>query len=196
MFSRPYRKVFLSSQLQKCILLFPTNANFLALLDWVESNLRINDEFRSLLADHVLTKEHDTVELRTLAVRRELANGSVYTAAAAFERALDSDAGRNPWFLTCYVRFCHEREDREYRARAKGKAKGKGEERGRDLGRKAYYKALARCPWAKGLAMEAFGTLVRRMDSAELKGSYRSMEEKGLRLHVDMEAFAERRRGK
>ena len=47
--SRPYRKVFVSAQLKKCILLFSTNTNFLTLFDWAESNLRINDEFRNLL---------------------------------------------------------------------------------------------------------------------------------------------------
>lgn len=161
----------------------------------MESNLRVNDEFRNLLADHVLTKDHDTVGLRTLAVRREMANGSVYTAAAAFERALDSDAGRNPWFWTCYVRFCHRKEARDSRAKEKEKRKGR-DERGKDLAKKAYYKGLARCPWSKGLVMEAFGTLVRRMESAELKGCYGSMEEKGVRVHIDMGGFAEKRRGR
>lgn len=140
----------------------------------------------------MLTRDHDTVGLRTLAVQRELASGSIYTAAAAFERALDSDAGRSPWFWTCYVRFCHKKEGRDDGARGRGRR----DERGRELGRKAYYTGLARCPWAKGLAMEGFGTLVRGMDGAELKGAYGSMEEKGLRVHVDMGAFAERRRGR
>lgn len=193
--TRPYRKVFLSTQLRKCILLFPTNTNFLTLFDWVETNLRINDEFRSLLADHVLTKDNDIVGLRTLAIKRELANGSVYTAAAAFERALDSEAGRNPWFWTCYVRFCHRKEAREGRTKEKGRKKGRDESR-KDLAKKAYYKGVARCPWAKGLVMEGFQTLVREMESAELKGSYGSMQEKGLRVHVDLGAFAERRRGR
>ena len=135
--------------------------------------------------------------LRILAIEHELAKGSVYRAAAAFEHALNSEAGRNPWLWTCYVRFRHAREIRDARYdrdRAKErKKKSARDERARDLGKKAYYKGLARCPWAKGLAMEGFGTLVREMGSAELKGAYGSMEEKGLRLHVDIKAFAERR---
>ena len=116
--------------------------------------------------------------------------GSVYTAAAAFERALESEAGRSPWLWRCYVRFCRAREGRDD-WRRKGKRK-----EGEGMGKKAYYGGLAKCPWAKGLAMEAFTTLVRAMGSAELKGGIGSMEGQGLRVHVDIGAFAERRRGR
>lgn len=122
-------------------------------------------------------------------MQRELSIGSVYTAAAAFERALESNAGRSPWLWGCYVRFCRAREGRD------DGRKGKRKE-GEGLGKKAYYGGLARCPWAKGLAMEGFTTLVREMGSAELKGGIGSMEGKGLRVHIDIGTFAERRRGK
>lgn len=39
--------------------------------------------------------------------------------------------------------------------------------------------------------MEAFGTLVTEMDSAELKSVYAAMCDKGLRVHVDMLEFVE-----
>jgi len=42
--------------------------------------------------------------------------------------------------------------------------------------------------------MEAFTTLVRGMTSAELKAGYSSVEVKGLRIHVGMEEFMERRK--
>jgi hypothetical protein len=40
--------------------------------------------------------------------------------------------------------------------------------------------------------MEAFGTLVRDMDSAELKTVYSTMCQKGFRIHVDLDEFVER----
>lgn len=40
--------------------------------------------------------------------------------------------------------------------------------------------------------MEAFATLVRDMDSSELKSVYNTLSEKGLRVHVEMEEFVEK----
>lgn len=37
--------------------------------------------------------------------------------------------------------------------------------------------------------MEAFGTLLGAMDERELRSVYRTMEEKGMRIHVDLEQF-------
>jgi hypothetical protein len=122
------------------------------------------------------------VALRVCAIQRELHTSSTwYSAAAAFERALESEvAGRSPWLWGCYVRFCHARRgDAGMRRRA----------------REAYYRAVARCPWAKELGMEAFTTLARGMESGELKGAYGAMEGRGLRIHVGMGEFMDRRRG-
>ena len=40
--------------------------------------------------------------------------------------------------------------------------------------------------------MEAFVTLVRDMDSSELRSVYNTLCEKGLRVHVEMEEFVEK----
>jgi hypothetical protein len=42
--------------------------------------------------------------------------------------------------------------------------------------------------------MEAFLTLIRDMESEELKAVYNTMTAKGMRIHVDMEEFLEKRR--
>lgn len=42
--------------------------------------------------------------------------------------------------------------------------------------------------------MEAFLTLNRDMDSSELKGIFDTMTSKGLRVHVDLEEFLDKRR--
>ncbi|PKS11935.1 hypothetical protein jhhlp_001230 [Lomentospora prolificans] len=176
----PYRRAYLSDQFRRCVQLFPTNVNFLALLDWVASTLRIDDEFRNVLSDLVLIGNQDSVALRVCAITHELGpGGSTYAAATAFSRALDSDAARlSPWLWSCYIRFCQ--------VRAEGLPK--------DAGKRTYYRAMNSCPWAKDLAMEAFTTLIRRMDSSELKSGYNSMELKGMRIHVAMEEFMEKRK--
>ena len=41
--------------------------------------------------------------------------------------------------------------------------------------------------------MEAFGSgLIREMETSELKGVVRTLNEKGLRVHVDIEEFKEK----
>ncbi|CAI4211508.1 unnamed protein product [Parascedosporium putredinis] len=84
----PYRRVYISDQLKRCIQLFPTNTNFIALFDWAASVLRVGDEFRNLVADLVLVGDRDSVALRACAIAHELgAGGSTYAAGAAFARA-------------------------------------------------------------------------------------------------------------
>jgi hypothetical protein len=42
--------------------------------------------------------------------------------------------------------------------------------------------------------MEAFLTLNREMDSSELKGIFETMTSKGLRIHVDLEEFLDKKK--
>lgn len=42
--------------------------------------------------------------------------------------------------------------------------------------------------------MEAFLTLNREMDSSELKGIFETMTSKGLRIHVDLDEFLDKRK--
>lgn len=57
----------------------------------------------------------------------------------------------------------------------------------------AFYRAIAACPWAKELYMEAFGgALAGEMGPSELKAVFSTMAAKGLRVHVDLEEFLKR----
>jgi hypothetical protein len=58
-----------------------------------------------------------------------------------------------------------------------------------------FYRAIAACPGSKRLYMEAFGTLRAQMRSDELMAVMRTLEDKGLRVHVDFERFREKRGG-
>ena len=98
--------------------------------------------------------------------------GTDHSARAAFEAALASEAcrGNAPLWLD-YIRFCYARKALRPKARD------------------VFYRAVAQCPWSKELYLEAFGTLAKEMNSAELKAVFSTITTNGLRVHVDMEEF-------
>ncbi|KAK5629737.1 hypothetical protein RRF57_005452 [Xylaria bambusicola] len=141
--------------------------------------LSVSDRVRSLLQNSTLTRTNESLSSHVFAISYELRTGNAHSARAAFERALSADCCKHHVGLwIAYVRFCHARK--ELRAKAKG----------------VFYRAIQACPWSKDVFMEAFSTLVREMDSAELKSVYATMCEKGLRIHVDMDEFVENWREK
>ncbi|KAI1755347.1 DUF1740-domain-containing protein [Xylaria castorea] len=170
-----FRPSLLREQLTQYLSYFPCNTIFLSLFAWREERLSINDRVRSLLQDHVLTRANESLSSHVFAISHELRTGNAHSARAAFERALSSDVcAHHVGLWVAYVRFCHARK--ELRAR---------------FSKAVFYRAVQACPWSKDVFMEAFGTLGRVMDSAELKGVYSTMCEKGLRVHVDMDEFVE-----
>ncbi|KAG6365324.1 hypothetical protein INS49_006933 [Diaporthe citri] len=170
----PFRPPFVREQLYSFLMIFPSNTIFLNLFAWADTSLLLNDPVREALRVLVLREPHDRVSSRVFAILHELHAGTVHSARAAFEAALDSESCRGSAGLwRGYVRFCqlHKKELR-----------GKAAE--------AFYRAVGACPWSKDLAMEAFGTLVKDMDSADLRGVFGTMAAKGLRIHVDLEDFS------
>lgn len=171
----PFRPTYLREQLHKFIDLFPTNTMFLTLFAWADTSLLLRDPVRDLLRAHVLTKSNDCLTSRLFAIQHEMHSfGSVHSVRTAFERALDSDAcAGNVGLWLSYVQFC---------ARNRKELRGKAKE--------VYYRALGACPWSKELAMEAFTTLVREMESNELRAVWNTMTMKGLRMCVDLDEFS------
>ncbi|KAI1448265.1 DUF1740-domain-containing protein [Annulohypoxylon stygium] len=171
----PFRPGFLREQLTKYINFFPQNTIFLSLFAWRETRLSIDDKVRSILDKVVLVEPYDCVSSRVFAIRYELHAGNVHSTRAAFEHALESEACKNhPGLWISYIRFCH--DNKVLRSKAKS----------------VFYRAIQRCPWSKEVFMEAFVTLVRDMDSSELRSVYNTLCEKGLRVHVEMEEFVEK----
>ncbi|KAI1824814.1 DUF1740-domain-containing protein [Xylaria intraflava] len=170
-----FRPGLLREQLTRYLSYFPSNTIFLSLFAWRQERLSINDRVRSLLQDHVLTRVNESLTSHVFAITYELRTGNAHSTRAAFERALSSElCAHHVELWVAYIRFCHSR--RELRAKAKA----------------VFYRAIQACPWSKEVFMEAFGTLVREVDSAELKSVYSTMCEKGLRVHVDMDEFVEK----
>ncbi|KAL2016481.1 hypothetical protein VTK56DRAFT_3477 [Thermocarpiscus australiensis] len=174
----PYRPVYIREQVLSFMKRFPQNIIFLELFAWAESSLRIDDPVRAMLQTVALAEPHDCLSTRRFAIRHEARVGTVHSTRAAFEAALDSEACRGSVALwICYVRFCC--SVRELRAKAK----------------EVFYRAIAACPWAKELYMEAFRTLAGEFGSSELRAVFNTMAAKGLRIHVDLEEFVERWKG-
>ncbi|KAI1094698.1 DUF1740-domain-containing protein [Rostrohypoxylon terebratum] len=171
----PFRPGFLREQLTKYINFFPRNTIFLSLFAWRETRLSIDDKVRSILDEVVLAEPHDCVSSRVFAICYELRTGNVHSTRAAFEHALESEACKHhPGLWISYIRFCH--GNKALRSKAKS----------------VFYRAIQHCPWSKEVFMEAFVTLVRDMDSSELRSVYNTLCEKGLRVHVEMEEFVEK----
>ncbi|KEY65824.1 hypothetical protein S7711_07205 [Stachybotrys chartarum IBT 7711] len=174
----PFRRGHMQSHIVRFIDLFPMNTIFMSLFQWADSRLRLVDETRSLITAKSLTAPWDCVSNRAFAIHHELLRGNVNATAAAFEHALTSDACKtNAWLWTAYIRFCQGHDG----LRAKAKS--------------VFYRALRHVPFSKDVMMEAFASLVRGMESDELKAVFNTMTSKDLRVHVDLDDFLAKRRG-
>jgi hypothetical protein len=170
-----FRPSFFREQLENYINFFPRNTIFLSLFAWRETRLSIDDRVRSILNKTTLVDAHDSVSSRAFAISYESQTGNSHSTRAAFEHALQSDACKHHTGLwIAYIRFCY--GTRELKAKAKD----------------VFYRAIQHCPWSKEVFLEAFGTLVKDMDSAELRSVYNTLSDNGLRVHVEMPPFVER----
>lgn len=177
LFISPFRKAYIQEQVQSFLAVAPRNTILLSIFEWADSGLRVIDDTRVLLRNRILTPAVDCVSSRTFAIRHELIRGNIHSAKAAFEQAVRSEECKwNCSLWISYIRFCA--SNRELRSKA----------------RDVFYRALRHCPWSKDIMMEAFGSLIRDMKSEDLRSVYETMTSKGLRVHVDMEDFMEKRR--
>ncbi|KAG6123296.1 hypothetical protein E4U13_007730 [Claviceps humidiphila] len=173
----PFRRAYLRDQFSGFLEHFPSNTMFLSLLEWADSSIRVIDETRQLMYDRILIKGRDCITSRFFSVQHELVRGNMNTTRAAYEHALSSDVSKfNVGLWVSYVRFCHQQSSKELRSKTK----------------EVLYRALRHCPWSKEIMMEAFGTVIRDMQSDELRSVYETMASKGLRVHVDLEEYVER----
>ena len=212
----PYRPTYVRAEISKFLDAFPHNAIFLELYAWAHQStvsLLVNDPVRDFLRRSTDAADNDhQLTMRRFAIQFEMARATSAGATmmssikAAFEAALgfNSTCGElrgNIDLWVCYIRLVqsiHKNFTARHEKGDEGK-NGKGKSKDRVMENKyalvedikgVFYRAIAACPWSKRLYMEAFGEgLIREMDSAELKGVVRTLEEKGLRVHVDTEGF-------
>jgi hypothetical protein len=162
----PFRPALLREHFTQFLRTFPHNTVFLSLYSWNESRLRIDSRVRNLLAS-----SGESFSSQMFKIKWEIENGTIHSTRSAFETALSSPVSRSSasvWKL--YLLFCLETP--QFRTR------------GKDI----WYRALRACPWAKELYMSGFELISEEdIGFGELKGTWKVMGEKELRVHVDLE---------
>lgn len=196
-----FRPLHLREQIQQTFLAhFPTNTIFLALFAWAATDtirILVTDPVRAILLQPCHGQHNsNNFTNRLVAIQHEMHIGTVHSVRQAFERALDSStsfsSNNNIGLWLSYIRYC-EKHKRELSQQSKtNKTSAKGEVApAADIAKDIFYRALGACPWSKDVALEAFTTLVRDMESSELRAVWNTMVTKGLRVCVDMEEFGE-----
>jgi len=171
----PFRPALLREHLSNFLNLFPRNTIFLSLYTFNESRLRIDNRVRNMLLSTVLTPENDTLTSRLFAIHYEIGHGTIHSARAAFEHALSSPTSRSsPGLWKLYILYCLQTP--QFHLQIK------------DM----WYRALRACPWVKELYILGFETMGDLVEFGELKGTWRVMGEKDLRVHVDLEEVFEK----
>ncbi|KAL5326754.1 hypothetical protein ACEPPN_004443 [Leptodophora sp. 'Broadleaf-Isolate-01'] len=189
----PYRPSLLRTTLSQYLSLLPSSTPLLHLYTHTEAHLKISNRIRTLLSTSTLSPENDCLSSRLFSIKYELENGTVHSVRAAFEHAVESPVGRASaglWKL--YLLFCVYGNP--------GVSGGSGEKEMRARAKDVWFRGLRACPWAKELYVLGFQELggggaedgSRGVSYEELRGTWRVMGEKELRVHVDLEdAFEE-----
>jgi len=164
----PFRPALLRQYLTSFLTSFPQNTIFLSLYTFNESRLRIENRVRTILNSTILIPENDTLVSRFFAINYELAHGTIHAVRSAFEHAVSSPACKGSisvWKF--YIMFCGQYFQ--------------------PLMKDVWYRALRACPWSKDLYILGFENLGPLMEFDELKGTWKVMGEKDLRVHMDLE---------
>ncbi|KKY13465.1 putative protein of unknown function DUF1740 [Diplodia seriata] len=188
------------SALHESIALFPNNTKFLAAFAANEARFRVDDRVRAIVHDVVLKQQHQqqsksdrqsssppSIVGWQFAVFAELKRGanlggSTHAVRAAFEKATASESVgcKSAALWESYV---------DYLVGVDGGGGGGG---GAPAAKRAFLRGLRFLPYAKRYLMRAFaGGVVEAMGWEELRSVYRTLLEKELRVHVDIEEEVE-----
>ena len=161
----PFRPALLREHLTKFLTLFPQNTIFLSLYTFNESRLRTDNRVRNILLSTILTPSNDTLTSRLFAIHYEITHGTIHSVRSTFEHALSAPSCQSsPGFWRLYIFYCLQVP--MFRLQVK------------DI----WDRAIRACPWAKALFILGFEMLDNSVEFTELKGRWRVMGEKGLRV--------------
>ncbi|KAI6246263.1 Nuclear exosome regulator NRDE2 [Erysiphe necator] len=165
-YSPAFVREYLSDFLQK----FPQNTIFISFYSWNESRLRIDDRVRYLLLKNVLLPQNDSLTSRLFAIRYEIKIGNIHSTKAAFEDSVSSPIMRNsPGLWQLYILYCLRIP--QFQCDAKS----------------VWLRAIRNCPSVKKIYTLGFEKLGECMEYLELKRIWKTMEEKELRIHINLE---------
>jgi len=176
----PYRPSLLSTHLTRFLSLYPSNTIFLSL---ISSPLISSSTFlsplahRTLFTSLLLTPLNDTLSTRVFIIRYEILHGTIHSAHSAFKSAISSPVGKNsPALWKLYILFLVANK----------------EVFGRKMVQEVWERAISSCPWCKEVYLVGFEVLagmgkLERAEEQEMRGVWRILGEKELRVHVDLE---------
>ena len=166
------KPVVIQQNLQEALTQFPGNTILLDVWKAHEARFGLEDRLRGSLRSLPVPEEANVSRLYWN-VQREIERwssgiGTVHSAYAAFEHGTASAKGRNSrvmWTMFCLL--VHEQ--------------GNAQET-----KKVFFRGLTQLPWAKDYIMLAFTHLRNAFTFEELRSVYNVMQEKELRLFVDL----------
>ncbi|KAI0995421.1 hypothetical protein K3495_g12758 [Podosphaera aphanis] len=173
--SGPYRPACIREHLTNFLRHFPKNTVFLSLYRWNESRLRIDNRVRNILLNTILTPENDTLTSRLFAIQHEIITGTPHSVKAAFEHSVTSPATQlSACLWRMYILYCLQTPNLRSQAQI------------------IWHRALRACPWSKELYVTGFEKIGALANFSQSKSTWMVMEEKELRVHVDLhDVFAE-----
>lgn len=182
------------SGIQESIKLFPNNTKFLQMYAANEARFRVDDRVRAIMQDIVLQKGEQSIVGWFFAVYSELKRGenlggTTHAVRAAFERAVESER---------YVRsqFIYPALSANIQIACSGKKSSAMWESyvlylcsisEHAAAKRVYFRGLLHTPYSKAYIMLAFEQLADEMDFKELRSVYNTLQEKELRVHIDIE---------
>ncbi|KAF2028899.1 DUF1740-domain-containing protein [Setomelanomma holmii] len=199
----PTVKLFIiRNNLEPLVNIFPDNTILLSLYAANEAHFTIDDRVRGLMARFPAFQEPTSVVGWAFAIHYEMLRGEIagstsHSIRALYKRAVDSDAAGaySPGLWTSYLHFEIAQLGLE-RAKGKGKTpsrdgRRRGWERRLDEAesrvRETFYAGLRALPWCKDFAMRAFTDARDVLGEEEMWKVYRVMQEKELRLYIELE---------
>lgn len=175
----PYRPSLIRTQLIDFLTLYPQNTLFLSIYTANEARLRVENRVRSLFLSTILTPENDCLTSRAFAIQYEMSYGTIHSVKSVFEKAFSSQSSASSAGLWKLYLLWASSNEKQFTKNTKGKG----------ITKEIWYRALRACPWAKELyilGFEIFGGSIE-LEFKELRGAWRVMGEKELRVHVDLE---------
>ncbi|KAF2143434.1 uncharacterized protein K452DRAFT_214249, partial [Aplosporella prunicola CBS 121167] len=167
------------SELQESIALFPSNTIFLSVYAANEARFRIDDRVRAIMHDVVLKQDAHSIvtwafSIHTEAQRGAHLGGTTHAVRAAFERAVESDAGRRCAALwRSYVAYLAARPESAVAAKA------------------VFFRGLLHLPFKKEYLMLAFERLREELGPSDCRRVYNTLQEKELRVRVELDTMLE-----
>jgi hypothetical protein len=178
-----------------------TYSRLLSLYTINEARFSIDDRVRGIMQNTVLQRSDNTsavgwafaIHYETL--RNETAGSTSHSIRALYERAVTSSGAHCPPIWTLYLRFeltqLSKARDKGLNKKPHKEGKTRGWEKGADEAqarvKEMFYKGLRSLPWCKDFAMLAFTDANDVFGEDELWKIYRVMQEKEMRLYVELD---------